>query len=155
MRMIYVGKLNDYRILHEQWDEKWAIVRSYKHASTAFKQVTVLSPSTDLFYMYRDMVDKKTWEQATFKRDYVPNFLKQMHGPEEVAKLNELYNLSKTKKIALACFCSDEDMCHRSIIAGLLSGAGANVQTSSGNDYSKYWTMYNDPAHWQGATIKY
>ena len=141
--MIYVGKLNDYRFLHEHWDEKWAIVRSYKHPYNSFKQVAVLSPSTKLFYMYRDMVSNGTWSQESFDKIYVPNFLKQMHGTEEVKMLNALYNMSKTKRIALACFCDDEDMCHRSIIAGLLSGAGADVQTSSGNDYSKYWTMYN------------
>lgn len=154
MRMIYVGKLNDYRILHEQWDEKWAIVRSYKHASSAFKQVAILSPSTELFYMYRGMVNNGTWNKESFEQSYVPNFLKQMHGQNEVKMLNMLFNMSKTKKIALACFCDDEDKCHRSIIAGLLSGAGANVQTSSGNDYSKYWTMYNNPECWQNATIE-
>lgn len=147
--MIYVANFNDRRIRNDIWDEKWAIVRSYKHPSTAFKQVAVLSPSFDLFLKYRNMAEKHVWCKETFEKDYIPVFLKEMHQPDAVHMLNQLYSMSKTKNIALVCFCKEEDLCHRSIIAGLLQGAGASVQTSSGKDYSEYWQMYNNPDVWQ------
>ena len=67
-----------------------------------------------------------------------------MQGREEKDALNQLYVMSKTQNILLVCFCENEDLCHRSIIAGLLSGAGAEVQTSSGHNYDKYWDMYHN-----------
>lgn len=44
--------------------------------------------------------------------------------------------------MGLACFCGDETLCHRSIVAGLLQGAGADVRLASGADYSRYFEAF-------------
>ena len=37
-------------------------------------------------------------------------------------------------------------MCHRSIVVGILAGAGADVRTDGNRDYSFYHDMYQDIA---------
>lgn len=82
--------------------------------------------------------DTGQWNADTFKSIYVPIFLKEMAGKEPQRKLSELIRLDRQgKRICLACFCRDEALCHRSIIAGILQCRGVRVQGVKG-DYSKY-----------------
>lgn len=119
------------------YDEVWAIVRSLKNPGK-MKHVPELSPSWDLFKSYMQLRDTKQWNADTFRNSYVPIFLKEMMGIEARKKLSELVELDKQgKRICLICFCRDETLCHRSIIAGILQYAGIQVQGIKG-DYSKY-----------------
>lgn len=43
------------------YDETWAIVRSLKNPSARYKQVPELSPSMELFSLYREMVKQLQW----------------------------------------------------------------------------------------------
>lgn len=134
----------------DSYDEVWAIVRSLKNPIAGVKQVTALSPSRELFWKYLELERQKQWNAKSFREIYVPQFLAEMASdPENYSAenprkwLNELYRLDKAgKNICLVCFCEDETLCHRSIVAGLLQGAGCNVQTEIGNDYSAYYTEY-------------
>lgn len=126
-----------------QYDETLAIVRSYKSKSDWIFQKEILSPSWDLFKKYRRMAEQGIWGKDTFQNIYVPQFLQEMHSNAAKKELNRLYLSDKAgKNIALTCFCPDESLCHRSIIAGLLQGAGCQVQTETGRDYSAYYRQY-------------
>ena len=141
--MIDIKRISD--VKYDNYDEVWAIVRSLKTKSSKLKQVTALSPSLDLFFKYRNLVKSNNWSKKSFDEIYVPQFLKELKSGNEKGFefLNELYRLDKAgKKICLVCFCTEESMCHRSIVAGLLQGAGCNVRTEKGTDYSKYYAMY-------------
>lgn len=124
--------------------EQWAIVRSMKSKSDWIKQVTPLSPSTDLFHRYLELKNQGQWGQSTFQSIYVPQFLYDIkHNQQSIDLLNALWSADKQQKdLWLACFCTQEDLCHRSIIAGLLQGAGCHVTTQNSTDYSKYWDMF-------------
>lgn len=126
------------------YDETWAIVRSLKNPSARYKQVPELSPSMELFSLYREMVKQLQWGPDAFKDIYVPRFLKEIQDSEEAHDaLNKLVVEDRAgRNIALVCFCTSERLCHRSIIAGLLQGVGCNVQTDTGADYSRYYRMY-------------
>lgn len=129
-----------------EYDEIWAIVRSLKGNSSYLKQIQQLSPSINLFFKYRKWATEGQWNKEKFDNYYVPQFLKEIHGSIEARnKLNQLCRLDReNKQICLVCFCNNEEMCHRSIIAGLLQGAGYNVITEMNNDYSKYYQMYKN-----------
>lgn len=119
------------------YDETWAIVRSLKNPGK-MKYVPELSPSWALFKKYLRLRDAGQWNTDTFKSIYVPTFLKEMAGMEAQRKLSELIELDKQgKRICMACFCRDEALCHRSIIAGIVQSAGIQVQGVNG-DYSEY-----------------
>ncbi|WP_155957648.1 hypothetical protein [Eubacterium sp. 14-2] len=61
-----------------------------------------------------------------------------MMGMEPQRKISELVELDKQgKRICLVCFCLDETLCHRSIIAGILQCTGIQIQGVKRN-YSKY-----------------
>ncbi len=129
-------------IQYENYDEIWAIVRSLKHPNPHLKQVTELSPSWDLFKTFQELKQAGDWNQKTFQEIYVPRFLTQMKGTEARNRLNQLYLRDKAgESLALVCFCPDETLCHRSIIAGLLQGCGCNVQGVHGN-YAHYFDQY-------------
>ena len=140
--MIFIGNIKD--VKEGQYDQTFAIVRSYKGKQGWIKQMSELSPSWDLFMKYRDLVDKNQWNRRAFQEIYVPQFLREMHEPLGRESLNFIYRLSKAQNIALICFCTDEDVCHRSIVAGLLQGVGANVVLPSGKNYSHYFQQYQN-----------
>lgn len=148
--MIAVKRIAD--VNYDDYDEIWAIVRSLKNPNEHIKQVADLSPSWDLFKKYRALKEQENWNEITFHDIYVPQFLHEMHGPNQVRLLNELYNIDKTgDSICLTCFCPDEELCHRSIIAGLLQGVGCNV-TGVHADYSHYFEQWNSDEikRWKG-----
>lgn len=119
------------------YDEVWAIVRSLKNPGQ-MKHVPGLSPSWSLFKKYLELRDTGNWNKDTFRKIYVPVFIKEMQTPEARSKLAELTRLDKQgKNICLACFCPDEATCHRSIVAGILQSNGVPVNGVNA-DYSVY-----------------
>lgn len=118
-------------------DEVWAIVCSLKYPGK-MKHVPELSPSWSLFKQYLTLRDEGKWDNDKFKNIYVPVFLQEMQTATARRKITEIIEMDKQgKRICLACFCPDEKMCHRSIIAGILQYAGITVQGVN-NDYSFY-----------------
>lgn len=120
--------------------EVWAIVRSLKSSRANWTQVAELSPSWDLFKNYLNTKNAGQFSEQWFDEVYVPIFLKEMQSPLAVKRLTELVN--KTNDITLFCYCVDEKFCHRSIIAGVLQGLGAEVVTDLNKDYSFYYERY-------------
>ena len=126
---------------HTAYDEVWAIVRSLKNLGN-LKHVPELSPSWVLFRRYLDLWNTGRWNIEAFQGIYVPTFLEEMQTATARKKLNELVWLDRRgRRIALACFCSDEATCHRSIVAGILQHAGIQLQGVKG-DYSQYGRHY-------------
>lgn len=121
-------------------DSRFAVVRSLKQPIDGVVQISTLAPSWDLMRTYFGLRDAGKWNKESFRSIYVPQFLTEMKRPAARTALNELYLMDKAdKRVALACFCTNETLCHRSILAGLLQGAGCNV--SAGADYSEYFEM--------------
>lgn len=127
-----------------QYDKTVAIVRSLKNPSPWMEQCSALSPSADLFHWYLKEKEAGRWNEKAFTEEYVPRFLNEVIGNREaIDALNYFYNLQKRgEQIALLCFCPNEELCHRSIVAGLLQGVGANVETDKKQDYTKYYQQY-------------
>lgn len=132
-------KLCSVRDSFKDFDEVWYIVRKPGNIrrNAAHKHVPLLSPSPNLFYWYREQHARGLWNATTFAEGYVPRFLEQMKGAEEQALLAELVTLSRSKNIALVCFCANEALCHRSIVGGILQNMGAEFAPNS-PDYRKY-----------------
>lgn len=136
--------ITNIRNANPSFDETWAIVRSMKHKSKWIKQVPDLSPTTDLFFTYRSLLLTGKWNQQTFDKIYTPRFITDLKR-NTVAKqcLEYLYNADQSgKHICLVCFCANEALCHRSIIAGILAGSGCQVQTDTNRINTKYFDMY-------------
>lgn len=120
----------------------WAIVRSLKSPGT-MKQVADLSPSKYLFWKYLDWKKAGKWNHDTFETMYVTTFLRELRAnPAAIDLLRQLARMPADEDVTLVCFCDDETLCHRSIIAGILQGAGANIALKSGADYSRYYSMF-------------
>lgn len=139
--MITVTEIRN--VNYAAYDETWAIVRSLKNPGK-MKHVPELSPSWALFKKYLRLREAGQWNTDMFKSIYVPTFLKEMAGMEAQRKLSELIELDKQgKRICMACFCRDEALCHRSIIAGILQHMGILVHGVKG-DYSRYGRLLFD-----------
>ena len=108
--------------------EQYAIVRSLKNPIKGVSQMPELSPDWNLFKFYLNEKNQGTWNVETFQNEYVPRFINQIKKDAQARKtLERLIKESHTKDIALACFCSNIDMCHRKIIAAILKKAGAAI----------------------------
>ncbi|EOS29387.1 hypothetical protein C804_03565 [Lachnospiraceae bacterium A4] len=128
----------------EEHDETWAIVRSYKNVSTKVRQVADLSPSWNLFSKYRGFVSENRWGIDAFEGIYLPQFISEMQSGRAGDLINELRRADREgRDICLFCYCADESLCHRSIIAGILQGYGCDVRGVS-SDYSRYFDMYTN-----------
>ena len=125
--------------------EHLIIVRSLRSKINGTLHVPTLSPSKDLFYSYLNWKKAGQWSKAKFELEYVPRFINEMkHNPNAIVILNSLCERSHNEDIALYCFCDDESLCHRSIVAGILLGMGADIACDK--DYLKYydWFMNSD-----------
>ena len=121
-----------YDVRIDDYDEVWIICRSINKLANKFfdangillrkvKHVPELSPSTELFFQYRNLANRGLWCQQQFDDNYTPIFISQIENDESAQKaLTNLRELSEQKKIACVCFCKDEKMCHRSIIRKML-----------------------------------
>lgn len=122
------------------FDEIWAVVRSLKNPGN-MRQVQALSPSWDLFKTYMNLKNAGKWNADTFQTIYVPTFLREMKAPAAQNALNELITAGQTKNIAAVCFCTDQTLCHTSILAGMVQYKGIEVN-GAWNDYSQYGEMF-------------
>ena len=139
--MIYTGCITE--IQSDDYDEIWWIVRSPQDALKKEKLVQSLAPSAELFRIYRNAFHGGEFGEEFFQNIYVPHFLKDLSQNEEALDdLRKLRRESTEKNIVLCCYCEDESLCHRSIIAGILLGMGAEIETKK--DYLKYYDVYND-----------
>lgn len=145
--MVTIKHIQD--VDYEKYSEVWAIVRSLRYANPHIRHVPELSPSWALFNTYLRLKEKGRWNEATFQKNYVPQFLKEMQGKKQQQLMNELF--STTKSICLVCFCHEEELCHRSIIGGMLQGAGLDVKGLH-NDYSHYFDWYKNGVPFDAGT---
>lgn len=140
--MIRVGRICEIKACGEDADgwENWMIVRSPDELPAYACHVPQLSPSVELFKMYREAFHAGRYNQKYFDEIYVPRFLSELSENREALSLLEmLCETSQRKNYFLACYCEEEASCHRSIIAGILSGMGAQILTNP--SYEKYYRM--------------
>lgn len=132
-----VSELNEYL-----YDENWLIVRKPDEIPAFAKHEPLLSPSPELFRKYREAFHAGLFGQEFFAQVYVPQFLKELaENAEAMAVLKSLVKESTSKDILLACYCENESLCHRSIIAGVLLGMGAEIDTNL--KYQRYYELYD------------
>ena len=122
----------------------FAIVRSLSRPIDGVTQLDVLSPSKSLFYAYCGWKDAGQWNAAKFQDAYVPRFLSEIRNDKAAhLALKDIWERDRNgETVLLGCFCPDEALCHRSIIAGLLTGIGVKVETDTGSDYIGYYRQY-------------
>lgn len=120
-----------------EFDEVWVVCYAVSELESLFtsyhnvRHVPELAPSPELFKEYRRLVHSGKWDKHSFHEIYVPRFLNDIEASNtSMKKLRELVSLSSEKNIKLVCFCPDdlEQICHRSIVAGLLINMGASIE---------------------------
>jgi uncharacterized protein YeaO (DUF488 family) len=76
-----------------------------------------------------DLVSWALSEPFTPKRwaRYEKAYRSQMNEPPARRLISLLAALSLQTDFSVGCYCADETKCHRSILRGLLSDAGANI----------------------------
>lgn len=137
--MIRIKRIPD--ISTTEYDEVWWIVRSPDNPPKEEKLVQSLAPSIELFQKYREAFHAGRFDTEFFQKKYIPRFLKDLAENQEARKdLEYLCEKSRTEDIALGCYCENEKLCHRSIIAGILKGMGAQIEAEQ--EYLMYYKLY-------------
>lgn len=138
--MIKIGRIYD---IDKYSGNVWLIVRSPDEIPEGVIYVPQLAPSKELFQKYREAFHNGMFDKSFFDNIYVPQFLKELSKNEDAfVILNELKNQSFTNDYLLCCYCENKELCHRSIIAGILLGMGAEIDTKE--IYIKYFNMYEE-----------
>ena len=143
--MIYTGCIP--KIDETKYDEVWWIVRSPDKIPTIEKLVQELSPSKEVFKAYRKAFHLGIFDEEYFQTVYVPDFLDDLvKNQSALEKLGWLCEKSREKNIILGCYCEEEALCHRSIIAGILLGMGAKIETKQSiSNILKKWSFWFEP----------
>lgn len=132
--MIRITSIRRWRM--SEYDKTFLIIRSTasleRHKSSVLQNtehVPELSPSRELFWQQLDWQKTGNWNQETFDNTYRPAFINEIeNNPTAAEWLDKITELDKNNaKIALLCFCPDENLCHRSIIGEMLRQRGCNV----------------------------
>ena len=101
--------------------------------------VSELAPSPELFRDYRQAFHAGRFGTEYFQNVYVPWFLKDLEkNLEAQERLEHLCKESRTKRIALCCYCEDESLCRRSIISPV-SCWGWAQRSRRREEYRKYF----------------
>lgn len=120
---LYTGSFRSIR--PEDYDEIWLIVRGLKampkNPLGNIRHVPILSPSQPLWYHYLDLKKAGKWNEGSFMADFAPKFLNEMLRPEPYAKLRELHGMTRDKAVLCACYCGNEDLCHRKLVRMILA----------------------------------
>lgn len=139
--MIRIGRISD---LSNDFDENWLVVRVLKgdippHAIHEPR----LSPSRQLFHKYLEAKADGKLNAEWFQQVYAKAYLREIiTDRKNLLLLDRLYQDSYAKSILLAGLCEDETLCHRSILAGMLAGAGAKIVCNV--EYKKYYKMFQE-----------
>lgn len=141
---------------YENIDEIWCIVQSFKrmppyHGPVVIRHIPQLSPSPSLLGSYLQWKKEGKWNEDTFQKEYVPRFLTEMSETVPKLMLERLYLEGQNKNILCACYCTKEEICHRSIILWILQGMAMERQERMRmegedftlDDYSDYFWQYN------------
>jgi uncharacterized protein YeaO (DUF488 family) len=70
------------------------------------------------------------WTDARWRR-YERRYRAEMKAPAARHLIETLAALSRTADFSIGCYCENPARCHRSILAGLLEEAGAEVATDA------------------------
>lgn len=150
--MITFTSIQDFssgRLSTEEFDSVYLIVRSAKNAAWLLQkpnvyQVKSLSPSVELLssWLRWDRSKNHSYDEKLvhFVKFYAPNFIKEMRERIGAMIMLNILRDKANKNIALVCFCQNEELCHRSIIAAICAYNGLPIKTE--NDVSIYLDRY-------------
>lgn len=139
--MIYIKRIEE--ICISDYDEIWWIVRSPDCLPKKEKLVQSLAPSKELFQRYRNAFHAGQFDTIFFQNEYVPQFISELLKSEKAKDdLNYLCQEGSRINIVLGCYCENEKLCHRSIVAGILLGMGAEIKADP--EYRKYYELFQE-----------
>lgn len=140
--MIRITRISN--VKQGEYDKVYAPVLSLRHPSPWMTQIKCLAPSPVLFSKFQTLKEDGRWDRDAFLNIYVPEYLQGLrHSPEACGWLNRFCQDDRDGAgIALVCFCTDESLCHRSILAGLLAGAGCHVVTDGIPAETRYYEQF-------------
>lgn len=146
MFLIVAGSIDEMFRVKDPMVECLAIVHSCKPGEIPInaRQVAQLAPSDELFHDYRYAMKNGLFTDEWFKSVYVLRFLRDISKNEEAKRLlRNLCMKSYNHDIFIGCFCENPRLCHRTIVANLLMGLGANI---SGYDerWEYHYGMFKD-----------
>lgn len=139
--MIHINRISN--IDASAYDEVWWIVRSPDSPPKEEKLVQSLAPSRELFLKYRKVFHTGQFGPEFFQKEYVPQFIAELSKNKEAkAEMEYLCKEGSKRSIVLGCYCENEALCHRSIIAGILLGMGADIQADP--EFRKYYELFQE-----------
>lgn len=106
-------------------DEYWLVTRGGKGIPGTVR-VKDVAPSPDLFHQYlnswRGRPPELWWDE------YARRFVAEMEDPRSLQMLRDLYRrLRSGRSVALVCYCTDAQHCHRRLLGDFMRGHGVSV----------------------------
>ncbi len=129
--------------LRQRYNSVWVVMREPpENMPVRFRHVPALAPTPELLLWFQQHKECIYRNPEMFEEDYAPRYIRELLDSQ--AALNELLlllsSVRKGKRIALVCTCYHEELCHRSILAGILQGVASDIEVKASRDYIKYWT---------------
>ena len=150
--MITFASIRDFssgRLTLEEFDSVRLIVRSAKNAGWLLQkpnvcQVKSLSPSIELLsaWLNWDKSRNHSYDEKLvhFVKFYAPRFIKELRSNMDATLMLNKLKREADKNVAIVCFCQNEELCHRSIIAAICKYNDMDIKTV--NDAGIYLDRY-------------
>lgn len=145
--MIYIDKFDKLveRYKNGSLDELWEIAYRPQHYPE-FNWACEFSPAKVQFQRVNQCKQAGKWSHQYFMEEEVPFFYRVL-SHRHIWVMRTIKKLSikshEGKSIGFGCTCAlEEKECYCSVIIGILQGMGLEVETSTGADYSAFFTDY-------------
>lgn len=129
---LYAASINNDISDYIQW--KLLAVHTMMFEKEGWIHASFLAPSNFLFLKTKAMKASGTWNQSSFDQLYKPLFFDQFTESngiksDSLLALDALCDiLDSGQDVAVACYCSDSCMCHRSLLSELVASRGFEVE---------------------------
>ena len=146
--MLKIISIKDIAKTIDEGYKVYIIVRALGKAKSLVDDKSVfylpdLSPSFRLLNMKRAWDQCGAWNQDAFIEGFAPEYMLELQGKQQKTAMNKIWHDAIEGNVALACFCPDETLCHRSLLLGIFQAyEGFPAERSAERNYSPYFLMY-------------
>ncbi len=120
----------------------WIVMRNPENIKTLINKnehfwIPELAPS-EAFYSYCMKVKNAgNWTKEFFNEVYVPRYIAELRNNSAAMKYLAFLNATESN-INIGCTCMNEQMCHRSILAGIMMHCRPDIEVERAYSANQY-----------------
>lgn len=115
--------------IKDEYALKFFGVRLAKFLPNGWVHKNSLTPEKSLLFKVKQLEKDGLWNKDSFQNFYKPNYLKSLKNNKQAKQEYQeiISHLENGNDVYYACYCRNETICHRSIVADLIHKKGYDI----------------------------